>query len=282
MRRLCLGIVISFFFFLFTFLFPLLSILSKRWISDWKKEAHESWTPRRQEIRNPFINITSLNNFGQYFLFDSEQQKWFIGGRDMGFWGFHLVGKKSKKWEPYRFFEQQISEFPTDRHIPFWELRWRKRRYPINKRSLREHDFARLGTKWAFGDNDSINRLTAFLLIHWLLDGSVWKLVIALFDSSWYFFFLFVGWFPLCFFFILFFSGGFLFNCLWVAFEKRWYSLVYFLFFISLASLFYSFHFFCPCFMAAWRRFWFFWLFMFLEWKWNGRKGGGRGWRRIW
>ena len=100
----------------------------------------------------------------------------------------------------YGFFEQQISKFPTDRHIPFWELRWRKRRYPINKRSLREHDFARLGTKWAFSDNDNINRLTAFLLIHWLLDGSVWKLMIALFDSFWYSF-LFVGWFSLFFFF---------------------------------------------------------------------------------
>ena len=125
MRRLCLGIVICLFFlfFLFTFFYSHCFRFSVRGGSPIeKKEAHESWTPRRQEIRNPFINITSLNNFGQYFLFDSEQQKWFIGGRDMGFWGFHLVGKKSKKNESHTgFFEQQISKFPTDRHIYLFE-----------------------------------------------------------------------------------------------------------------------------------------------------------------
>jgi len=54
-------------------------------------------TTKGDTKKYPFINITTLNNFGQYFLFDSEQQKWFIGGRDMGFWGFHLVGKKEQK-----------------------------------------------------------------------------------------------------------------------------------------------------------------------------------------
>lgn len=80
---------LSFFlFFLFTFFYSHCFRFSVRGGSPIeKKEAHESWTPRRQEIRNPFINITSLNNFGQYFLFDSEQQKWFIGGRDYGVLG---------------------------------------------------------------------------------------------------------------------------------------------------------------------------------------------------
>jgi len=85
-------------------------------------------------------------------------------------------------------------------------------------------------------------RLTAlmgwrcFLLIHRFLDGSVWRLIIALYDGFWYPS-LFVGWFSLH-----FFRGFSFFNCLWVAFEKRWYSFMYFFIFILLLSL----HFFTP------------------------------------
>jgi len=102
MRRLCLGIVICLFIFTFHFYFFLYSHcfqFSVRGGSpiEKKKLTKVGRHDTRRCERNPFINITTLNNFGQYFLFDSEQQKWFIGGRDMGFWGFHLVGKRGQK-----------------------------------------------------------------------------------------------------------------------------------------------------------------------------------------
>jgi len=133
-------------------------------------------------------------------------------------------------------------------------------------------------------------RLTAlmgwrcFLLIHRFLDGSVWRLIIALYDGFWYPS-LFVGWFSLH-----FFRGFSFFNCLWVAFEKRWYSFMYFFIFILLLSLHFftpfTLIFFYPRFTVAWRDYFFFiffprfilFIFFFLlEWKRNGWKEGTDG-----
>jgi len=191
-------------------------------------------------------------------------------GEIWGFGGFIWLVKRAKRWEPPGFFEESISDFPTNRHYPFESNDGGDVVILLtNKRSLREHDFTRLGTK--MGNN----RLTAFP-IHCLLDAGLFGgLIIALYDNFWYSFFCSsVG-------FHCIFLGGFSFlTVFWVAFEKRWYSFMYFFFLLSL--YFYYFLLSCPRFMAAWR-FWFqvFFFFSFtfhvisfflLEWRWNGRR----------
>lgn len=84
---------------------------------------------RRYEIHLSTLLLLIIS--GSTFFFDSEQQKWFIGGRDMGFWGFHLVGKKSKKNESHiRVF--RTADFQISYRSAYTFLRAKMKKTPLS------------------------------------------------------------------------------------------------------------------------------------------------------
>lgn len=95
-----------------------------------KKEAHESWTLRHEEIRKKIHSSTLLLIIsGAVLSFRFGATRMVHRWARYGVWGFHLVGKKSKtKGGPNGFFEEPISYFPTDRH--FTLLRAKAKRTP--------------------------------------------------------------------------------------------------------------------------------------------------------